>query len=88
MFSRAARVTATAANVKLDPATVVFQLFNNSVHMVGSSGGEKKLPGKDSAGTYHIDGSLAVADKTAVKCLVSLFGPLGGCRKIFLGPSM
>ncbi len=49
----------------------MLQLFDNSVYMAGSLGGEKRLPSKDRAGTYHIAGSLVVADKTAVKDLVA-----------------
>jgi hypothetical protein len=58
--------------------------------MAGSPGGEKRLPSKDRAGTYHITGSLVVADKTAVKDLVTQTAPilkaLGSSRKIVLTP--
>jgi hypothetical protein len=51
---------------------------------------EKCLPRKDQQGTYHIDGSLVVGDKPAVKSLVQQLGPLlkqlGSCMKIFLTP--
>jgi hypothetical protein len=68
---------------------VVLQLFDYSVYIVGRPGGrEKRLPGRGRNGTYHIDGSLMVADKPAVKSLVLQLRPLlkqlGGCRKIFL----
>ncbi len=50
----------------------------------------KKIPGKDLAGTYHMDGSLPIADKRAVKELVVMLGPLlkelGGSKKLFLTP--
>jgi hypothetical protein len=55
---------------------MILQLFNNSVYMVGGKGGVKKLPAKDSASTYQIDGSLTVADKAAVKDLVGQLSPL------------
>jgi hypothetical protein len=40
-------------------------MFDNSVYIVGGPGGEKGLPGRDRHGTYHIDGSLIMADKPA-----------------------
>ncbi len=48
----------------------------------------KKIPGKDRMGTYHIDDSLVVADKAAIKDLTNQLAPhlreLGGSHKIFL----
>ncbi len=58
-----AGVTATAAAVNWDIASVVLQLFDSSVYMVSNPGGEKRLPRKDWQGTYHIDSTLVVADK-------------------------
>jgi hypothetical protein len=85
-----AAVTDTAAAVNWNTATVVLQLFDNSVYMVSKPGGEKQLPRKDRNGTYHIDGDLTVADKLAVKNLVlqlaPLFKELGACKKIVLTP--
>jgi hypothetical protein len=80
----------TAAAVNWNTATVVLQLFDNSVYIVSKPGGEKQLPRKDHHGTYHIDGNLTVADKPAVKNLVlqltPLFKELGACKKIVLTP--
>jgi hypothetical protein len=71
-------------------ATVILQLFDNSVYMVAGPGGEKKLPCKDRHSTYHIDGSLVVADKPTVRELVCIVIPLlkhlGAARKLFLTP--
>ncbi len=51
---------------------------------------EKRLPGKDRTSTYHIEGSLVVADKAAIKDLVHQVVPLlkalGSARKVFLTP--
>ncbi len=58
-----AAVTATAAEVNWDTPTAVLQLFDSHVYLVSKTGGEKRLPRKDRQGTYHIDGSLTVADK-------------------------
>jgi hypothetical protein len=84
------RVSDLSTSVNMDTATVVLQLFDNSVYMAGSSGGEKRLPSKDRAGTYHIVGSLVVADKTVIKELVAQATPLlkalGNSRKIVLTP--
>ncbi len=84
------RLAELSTNIDLKNATVVLQLFDNSVYMVGGPGGEKRLPEKDRAGTYHVDGSLVVADKPAIKDLVHQLTPLiqalGGARKIFLTP--
>jgi hypothetical protein len=55
---------------------MILQLFDNSVYMVDGKGGVKKLPAKDSASTYQIDGSLTVADKAAVKDLVDQLSPV------------
>jgi hypothetical protein len=85
-----AAVTTTAAAVNWDTATAVLQLFDSSVYLVSKPCGEKRLPRKDRQGTYHIDGSLTVADKLMVKSLVQQLTPLlnelGSCRKIFLTP--
>jgi hypothetical protein len=85
-----AEVTMTAASVNWESATVILQLFDNSVYMVGGQGGEKTLPKRDHAGTYHIDGQLVVADKAAVKGLLGQLMPLlkllGNSRKLFLTP--
>jgi hypothetical protein len=86
------RVSELSNSINMDNATVVLQLFDNSVYMAEGPGGEKRLPGKDRSSTYHIhvDGSLVVADKAAVKDLVHQLAPLlkvlGSSRKIVLTP--
>jgi hypothetical protein len=79
-----------ANDIDLDSATVILQVFDNSVYMAGGPGGVKWLPSKDRGGTYHIDGSLVVADKAAVKDLVHQFAPvlkaLGNSRKLVMTP--
>jgi hypothetical protein len=84
------RLSELSKSIDLKNATVVLQLFDNSVYMVGGPGGEKRLPEKDRSGTYHVDGSLVVADKPAVKDLVHQLLPLlhalGETKKIFLTP--
>jgi hypothetical protein len=69
-------VSSTASEVEWNTATVILQLFDNSVYMVGSPGGKKKLPSKEGQGTYHIDSSLVVADKLTVKELVNILSLL------------
>jgi hypothetical protein len=80
----------TAASVNWDTTTVILQLFDNSVYMVGGQGGEKTLPKRGQDGTYHRDGHLVVADKAVVKSLMGLLMPLlkllGNSRKLFLTP--
>ncbi len=84
------KVKDLSSQIDIDKATIILQLFDNSVYMVGGPGGEKRLPGRDRLGTYHIDSSLVVADKVAIKDLVSQLAPLlktlGGSRKIVLTP--
>jgi lysophospholipase L1-like esterase len=84
------KVKDLSSQIDIDKATIILQLFDNSIYMVGGPGGEKRLPGLDRFGTYHIDGSLVVADKTAIKILVSQLAPLlkalGCSRKILLTP--
>jgi hypothetical protein len=46
------RLAELSTSINLKNATAVFQLFDNSVHMVGGPGGEKRLPEKDRSGTY------------------------------------
>jgi hypothetical protein len=82
------RVSHTEVN--WDDAVVVLQLFDNSVYLVGSEGGVKRLPTKDRSGKYHVDGTLTVADKPTVKELLSILSPLlkllGGSKKLLLTP--
>jgi hypothetical protein len=84
------RLVELSTNIDLKNATVVLQVFDNSVYMVGGPDGEKRLPEKDRARTYYVDGSLVVANKPAIKDLVHQLTPLiqalGGARKIFLTP--
>jgi hypothetical protein len=84
------RIQEFAGDIDFDNATVILQVFDNSVYMAGGPGGEKRLPVKDRSGTYHIDGSLVVADKAAVKDLVQQFAPvlkaLGSSRKLIMTP--
>ncbi len=74
-----ATVTDTAAGVNLESAVVILQLFDSSVYLVNKSDGEKRLPRKDRHGTYHIEGSLVVADKATVKDLVQQPSRFSSC---------
>jgi hypothetical protein len=40
-------VSSCDSDVDCDSATVILQLFDNSIYMVGGPGGKKKLPFKD-----------------------------------------
>jgi hypothetical protein len=58
---------------------------------VGGPGGTRHLPHRDTDGTYHVDGVLHVADKPAVRDLISKLTPrlktLGPrVKKVFLSP--
>ncbi len=55
-------LSSTASEPEWNTATVILQLLDNSVYMVGSPGGEK-LPCKDRQGTYHMGGNLMVAER-------------------------
>ncbi len=65
-------------------------MFDNSVYQTGGLGGVRYLPDKDQYGQFHITGTLQVADKDAVKEMVSLLAPLfkalGHLRKLILTP--
>jgi hypothetical protein len=80
----------SASVINWDTTTVILQLYDNSVYMVGGQEGEKTLPKRGPDGVYHIDGHLVVADKETVKNLTSLLMPLlrtlGSSRKLFLTP--
>jgi hypothetical protein len=80
------------AEIELDKAVVVLQLYDNSVYMymAGGPGGVKHLPASDTAGLYHIDGPLLLAVKAGVKDLTaklfSLIKALGASKKLVLLP--
>jgi hypothetical protein len=67
--------------LQLNECTVILQLYDNSVYQVVGPGGVRHLPTPDKQGRYHIEGTLQVADKTAIKAL-------GQARKAFLAPLM
>jgi hypothetical protein len=75
--------------VQLSECTVILQLYDNSVYQVGGPGGVRHLPIPDKQGRYHIDGTLQVADKTAIKEMTALLSPLikalGHARESVLG---
>jgi hypothetical protein len=87
---KTAEIVSLGKSVDLEKATVILQLYDNSVFMVGGAGGTKSLPTRDSAGRYHICGELLVADKAGIKDLTSKLVPLiralNGARKVFLSP--
>ncbi len=64
-----------AAEVELDKAVVVLQLYDNSVYMAGGPGGVKHLPASDTAGLYHINGPILLAIKAGVKDLTAKLFP-------------
>ncbi len=83
-------VTDLAKMVQLDSCTVLIQLYDNSVFQVGGPGGVRTLPKPDSTGRYHINGTLQVADKAAIKEMTAVLQPLikalGQAKKAFLAP--
>jgi hypothetical protein len=76
--------------VQLDNSTAILQLYDNTVYQVGGPGGTRSLPKPDYHGHYHIEGTLQVADKAAVKEMTGLLAPLlkalGQAKKTFLAP--
>jgi hypothetical protein len=88
--SKTAEITWLGDQIALENATIILQLFDNSVFLVGGTGGTKSLPVRDECGRYHINGELVVADKAGVKDLtnklVPLIHALKGARKLFLSP--
>jgi hypothetical protein len=87
---KTAEINSLGQTVELDKSTVILQLYDNSVFLLGGAGGTKSLPVRDSAGRYHINGELVVADKAGIKDLTSKLVPLiralNGARKVFLAP--
>jgi hypothetical protein len=85
-----AQVNDLASEMDLKDAVCVLQLYDNSVYLVGGPGGVRHLPVRDSAGRYHVDGRLLVADKAGIKDLTATLAPLiqelGGSKKLFLTP--
>jgi lysophospholipase L1-like esterase len=79
-----------AKSVQLDSSIVLIQLYDNSVFQVGGPGGVRSLPKPDGCGKYHINGTLQVANKAAVKEMTTLLQPLikalGTAKKAFLSP--
>jgi hypothetical protein len=86
--SKTAEIASLGDQISLENATIVLQLYDNSVFMVGGAGGTKSLPVRDDCGRYHINGELVVADKAGIKDLTSKLVPLiralKGARKLFL----
>ncbi len=76
--------------VQLNKSTEVLQLYDSSIFQVGGPGGVRHLPKPDFRGAYHIDGTLQIADKAAVKEMTTLFFPLkkvlGQAKKALLAP--
>jgi hypothetical protein len=76
--------------VQLDPPSVHSPLNHNCACGGGGGGGVRTLPKPDSTGRYHINGTLQVADKTAVKEMTAVLQPLikalGQAKKAFLSP--
>jgi hypothetical protein len=85
-----AEVVELGKAVQLDNSSAVLQLYDNIVYQVGGPGGTRSLPKPDYHGHYHIDGTLQVADKAAVKEMTGLLAPLlkalGQAKKTFLAP--
>jgi hypothetical protein len=85
-----AQVNDLATEIDLTDAVCVLQLYDNNVYLVGGPGGVRHLPVRDSAGRYHVDGRLLVADKAGIKDLTATLAPLiqelGGSKKLFLTP--
>jgi hypothetical protein len=85
-----AEVVELGKAVQLDNSSAVLQLYDNTVYQVGGPGGTRSLPKPDFHGHNHIDGTLQVADKAAVKEMTGLLAPLlkalGQAKKTFLAP--
>jgi hypothetical protein len=77
-------------SLQLSECTAILQLYDNSVYQVGGPGGVRHLPTCDRQGRYHIEGTLQVADKSAIKEMTAMLTPLikalGQARKAFLAP--
>ncbi len=90
MREKIAQVNDLASEIDLKEAVCVLQLYDNSVYLVGGPGGVRHLPVRDSAGRYHVDGRLLIADKAGIKDVTATLAPLlqelGGSKKLFLTP--
>ncbi len=62
--------------LQLSECTAILQLYDNTVYQVGGPGGVRHLPTCDLQGRYHIDGTLQVADKPAIKEMTAMLSPL------------
>ncbi len=78
--------------VQLNNSIGVLQLYDSSIFQMGGPGGVRHLPKPDFDGAYryHIDGTLQIADKAAVKEMTTPFFPLkkalGQAKKALLTP--
>jgi hypothetical protein len=70
------KVKELAMRVQLENSSVILQLYDNSVNQVGRLGGVRHLPTPDWSGKYHIEGTLQLADKSAIKEMTTLLQPL------------
>jgi hypothetical protein len=87
---KVAELNRLGEQIELEKATILLQLYDNSVYLVGGAGGTKYLPSRSADGIYHVPGELLVADKTGIKDLsnklVPLIRALCGAKKLFLSP--
>jgi hypothetical protein len=90
VLEKVAELNRLGEQIELEKATILLQLYDNSVYLVGGAGGTKCLPTRSADGTYHVPGELLVADKTGIKDLsnklVPLIRALCGAKKLFLSP--
>jgi hypothetical protein len=70
-----AQVVDLGKSIQLENSTAVLQLYDNSIFQVGGPGGVRHLPKPDFRGHYHIDGTLQIADKAAVKEMMAMLSP-------------
>jgi hypothetical protein len=88
--TKTAEIAKLGEQIDLEKATVILQVFDNSLYLVGGTGGTKSLPAHGTDGCYHITGELVIADKAGIKDLsgkvVPLIRALCGAKKLFLSP--
>jgi hypothetical protein len=88
--TKTAEIAKLGEQTDLEKATVILQPYDNSVYLVGGTGGTKSLPARGMDGCYNIRGELLVADKAGIKDLsdklVPLICALCGAKKLFLSP--
>jgi hypothetical protein len=76
MQTKTSEITKLGEQIDLEKVTVIRQLYDNIIYLVGGAGSIKCLLVRDADGLYHVNGKPVVADKATIKDLSGKLVPL------------